>query len=139
LLQSAKKKIVKKSLIVKIFGTIPKKFMVSYKNPMLKVWTLIPLLLAVYNAFVIPLKIGFGLSLQFLLINDKIDIVIDVFFIADNILKFFTSFQSKKGREIIDHYESYLNYTRSWGFLFDTIALLGSSFFAQIDHRLEYF
>lgn len=65
--------------------------------------------------------------------------MLDFLFLFDNLLMFFTTFINKYGLEIKDTYEIYLNYTRTWTFVFDSLSILGSFFFTKIHHRLRYF
>ena len=57
----------------------------------------------------------------------------------DNVLMFFTSFKSRYGQEVFDHYEICLNYTHSWRFVFDYLSMLGISAFENISERFRYF
>lgn len=118
---------------------MPQKCLISYKNTWIKAWNAVPMFLSVYNAFMIPIDISIGLPFEFLQINVYIDIVLDVMFLIDNVLVFFTSFQNRKGQEVTDFYMIYLNYTRTWRFLFDTLSLCGIYFFTQINNSFKYF
>lgn len=87
------------------------------------------MILSAYNALMIPIDFSIGMHYEFLQMNLYIDMVLDIMFLIDNILMFFTSFQNSKGQEITDHYQIYLNYTRTWRFVFDTLSLGGVYFF----------
>lgn len=97
------------------------------------------MVLSIYNAFLIPFAISFGLPATFIEANEIIEIILDVLFLIDNALIFFTSFINKHGVEETDPYEIYQNYTRMWRFLFDSHSLLGMTFFRQIHPSFKYF
>lgn len=97
------------------------------------------MILSIYNALMIPHQFSFALPFEFLRINSYLDLTIDILFLLDNLLMFFTSFQNQHGTEISNHYEIYLNYTRSIRFYFDSLSLLGFYFFKQIAPAFKYF
>lgn len=129
----------KKSIISSCCNCVPKSFVISCKNPLRQSWDLVPMMLSIYNAVVIPFDISFGLPFMFLQLNLYIDVSLDVLFLIDNILMFFTSFVNKNGVEIFDHSEIFTNYTRKWRFVFDTLSLFGSYFFKEIHPYFKYF
>jgi hypothetical protein len=71
---------------------VPLKMIISYKNPILSAWEAVPMILSLYNALIIPLYFSFALPFDFLRVNDTVDILVDVLFLVDNSLLFFTSF-----------------------------------------------
>lgn len=99
---------------MKCFGRIPKWMIISYKTRAKQTWNLVPMVLSTYNALIIPIEMSFGLPYEFLQLNTYIDIIVDLLFVLDNILVFFTSYQDRRGLEVKDHYLIYLNYTRTW-------------------------
>lgn len=116
-----------------------KKCIVSYKNPIRSSWDAVPMLLSVYNALIIPFEFSFALPYEFLKINQQIDICLDILFLIDNLLMFFTSFQSKYGYEVFDFHEIFIAYTHTWRFVFDTLSLFGMYFFKTIHRNFKYF
>ena len=84
---------------------VPKKMIVSYKNKLLTRWETIPMLLSIYDALHIPLDFSFPVGYGFLQINECINIVVDLLFLVDNVLVFFTTFENRLGEEICDHFE----------------------------------
>lgn len=72
-------------------------------------------------------------------INFYVDALLDVLFLIDKILMFFTTYFNKKGFEIKEHYLIFINYTRTWRFLFDTLSILGSYVFTSINPSFKYF
>ena len=127
-----------RSCMFKFCERMPRKWIISYKNKRRAQWDLIPMMLSIYNAFLIPYQIGIGLPLHFNTANSFIDLFLDILFLIDNSLMFFTSFQSKHGLEVKCPYEIYLNYTRTWRFVFDSVSLLGSSVFTRIHASFKY-
>lgn len=97
------------------------------------------MILSVYNALSIPFSIGFGFSYSFLQWNEIIDDMLDLVFLFDNIIMFFTSFQDIRGKHIFNHYKIFKNYVRTWRFVFDTLSLFGSKPFREIDPAFKYF
>lgn len=65
---------------------------ISYKTQSRRYWDLIPMTLSVYNALIIPFEISFGLVLIQTEVIDRIDLFIDIIFIIDLVLMFFTSY-----------------------------------------------
>ena len=118
---------------------MPPYLIVSCKNLIRQRWDLIPMVLSVYNAFLIPFDISFGLPDFYLSADRNIEIALDILFFIDNSLMFFTSFINKYGVEVVDPYEIYLNYTRSWRFVFDMLSLHGISVFGDIYPLFKYF
>ena len=102
-------------------------------------WNLVLMVLSIYNAFIISFEISFGLPDSFLNAKQFIENAVDFLFFFDNALIFFTSFINKYGVEVTNAYEIYLNYTRSWRFVFDSLSLLGLSFFRDVHPFFKYF
>lgn len=102
-------------------------------------WDVVPMILSCYNAIMIPLYFSFGLDYEMQMFNLKFDFALDILFIVDNILMFFTSFENRQGQEVKDFYKIYLNYTRSWRFVFDSLSLLGLQLFTDINKFFKYF
>jgi len=112
---------------------------ISFRNPVRLAWDVIPMSLSVYNAMIIPFDFSFGLPIFFLDINYKIDIVLDVLFLLDNVLMFFTSFVNKYGIEVFDPKVIFWNYTTTIRFVFDCLSILGSYIFKGIHPSFKYF
>lgn len=81
----------KKGAIEKCCAKVPRKMIISFKNPFKAKWDLLPMLLSVYNAMLIPFQFSFGLPFWYLPVNNIIELVLDVVFLIDNILMFFTT------------------------------------------------
>jgi hypothetical protein len=118
---------------------LPRRAVVSYRNNLRTLWEWIPIMLSIYNAILIPLEISFAVSYDFLQLNEKVNMVLDVLFLVDNILMFFTSYLDELGEEVWDPYKIYLRYTRTWRFVFDCLSLLGNTYFKHINSRFKYF
>lgn len=97
------------------------------------------MLLSLYNALIIPFDISFGVPFSLMQFNSFADLVLDVVFLIDNILMFFTSYFNQFGIEVKNPYKIYKNYTSTWRFVFDTLSLLGSFFFIKIHPYFKYF
>ena len=64
---------------------------------------------------------------------------VDLIFIFDCALMFFTTYTNRHGQEIGDHYHIMLNYVLSWGFIFDMLSLLGNTYFKSMYAGFMYF
>jgi hypothetical protein len=73
-------------------NSMPKRFMISYKSPFRFAWDGVPILMALYKAVIMPLEVGFRLPYGYMQVDIYINIVMDVLFIIDNLMMFFTSF-----------------------------------------------
>lgn len=120
-------------------GRIPPRFIVSFKHPYRQIWEWIPMLLSIYNGITIPLEFSYAISYGYLAWHENINIVLDLLFLLDNALMFFTSFENRYGDEIKDPYEILMHYTSTRRFVFDSLSLLGNSFFVQMHPWLKYF
>lgn len=77
---------------------------VSCRHPLRQAWDLIPMVLSIYNAFMIPFVMSFSLPLNLMETITDIELFLDFLFLFDNLLMFFTSFINKHGVEIKDSY-----------------------------------
>ena len=77
-----------------------------------------------------PLEIAFKISEESEFIT-KFDVAVDIFFTADLVLMFLTSFVSKQGIEVKDSIKIAFNYTSQFRFYFDILSLLGTGVFTQ--------
>ena len=128
-----------KTLAHKICNQVPKKLIVSFKNKYRSTWELIPMTLSLYNAITIPLEFSYAINFWFLQANEIINVILDLLFLIDNILMFFTTYENKYGIEIWDHYKIYYFYTGTARFVFDSLSLLGMSLFKVIHPAFKYF
>lgn len=83
---------------------------VSYNHPVRKAWEYVPIILSIYNAFMIPYEFSFVIPFYFQKFNEIINIILDLLFLFDNGLMFFTTRRIFEG-ETSDHYEIFLSYT----------------------------
>ena len=118
---------------------VPRRLVISFKNKWRSAWDFVPMGLSLYNALTIPLMFTIALPRKFYEFNSRIDVVLDVLFLIDNLLVFITSFRDKMGNEVKDPYQIFKNYTHSWRFVFDTLSLLGMSFFTKFHSSLKQF
>ena len=118
---------------------VPPRIIISYKNRLRRAWEVVPTILSLYNALMIPLNFSFALPYQFHRVNLVIDILLDFVFLLDNFLLMLTTYENKNGFEVSDPYRIFIHYTRSWRFVFDTLSLLGMSFFTKIHTSLRQF
>lgn len=112
---------------------------VSFKNRYRKMWDILPILLSIYNATVIPYQMGFGPLLTDDLVGKIIDYIIDIVFLIDLLLMFRTTQLDCKGFEVTDNYEIFAIYVRTWRFKFDVLAMLGNGLFTLMSPSLKYF
>lgn len=68
-----------------------------------------------------------------------LDSFIDIVFLIDTIVMFFTSFIKKDGSEVIDSQEIAIKYMSSMRFYFDIAALLGTGPFESLWKYFKYF
>lgn len=133
------KKEIRKTFIGRCCQRVPTHLVISYKSDFNKYWAMVPLILSLMNAITIPLETGYGLPHALLHIDEGLEYLIDFLFILDNVLIFFTTYQSKQGYEVGDHYLIAKNYVRSWRCLFDSMSLLGSYIFVKVNRKFRYF
>lgn len=96
-----------------------------------------PIVLSLYNAFVIPYELSFG-KLSASISMSILEHFIDIVFLFDLLLMFRTIRKDKKGQEIYDNYEVYLSYTRTWRFKSDFLSMIGNGLIATIHPSLKY-
>lgn len=85
------------------------------------------------------MELSFAINYQFLRVDEVINVVLDLLFLVDNVLMFFTTFENRHGEEIWDHYDIFKEYSRTWRFVFDSLSLLGLTFFKAIHPAFKYF
>lgn len=68
-----------------------------------------------------------------------LNIIIDIFFILDIVLSFFTTYRDKHGKEIYSRKKIAKHYISHPRFLFDMLAVVGSSFLSQLSKYLKWF
>ena len=84
---------------------IPKEYIISFKTKMKKRWDVMIMVLAIYNSFIIPYDIVFKPYFRDYWSFIGINYFIDIIFIFDLIVGFFTSFINNKGIESFDSAE----------------------------------
>ena len=67
------------------------------------------------------------------------DNLLDILFVIDIIVMFFTSYQTNKGDEIKDSVDIARNYISSRRFYFDTLSIFGSSVFSNQNKIMKVF
>lgn len=98
--------------------------MVSYLNDWKAYWDIMILLFAIINSCSVPLTLSFVFETTQ---GYKVmDVIIDLLFVIDIVLMFFTSFQNNKGREEWDSFSVARNYMGTKRFAFDIISILGA-------------
>ena len=79
---------------------IPQKYIIDYTNSRKRKFDVVILFMAVFNSFVIPIEISFNPKELEHPAYVSVAAIIDLFFILDIVLMFFTSYQDKKGKQI---------------------------------------
>lgn len=64
----------------------------SCKNNTRLRWDMFIMILSVYNAFLIPFQISFGIADIYLNANNFMENALDIFFLVDNVLMFLTTY-----------------------------------------------
>lgn len=118
--------------------TADAKRIISHKNVFKEVWDVFIIVLAIYNSMVIPLEMSFDLPIFQSLSYQIVDNLLDLIFLADIILTFFTSYISKKGKEIKDQRLIAMNYIPTTRFLYDLLSLLGANVFELINSNFKF-
>lgn len=79
------------------------------------------MLLAIYNSFTVPIFVSFRIeeTEEFFIVNS----IIDVLFVADIILNFFSTYIDRNGEEVLDHKKIVKNYLKK-AFFIDLVASL---------------
>jgi len=118
---------------------IPKKWVISYRSELKKKWDIAIIFLAIFNSFEIPVQQSFNpLFFQgfFFLVGDTI---IDLCFVADITVMFFTSTLDKRGRESKNSELIAHSYTRTLRFYLDLLSVLGAGVFENVNRFFKYF
>lgn len=99
---------------------------ISYRRK--EKWDLFILVLAIVNSFTVPLELVFD---NFSWLEETwysvLDTFVDVMFLIDLVLMFWTTFRSKTGKEVWEQGAIAMNYCKSLRFFTDIGSILGSS------------
>ena len=76
--------------------------MISYRDIRKVRWDALIMFLAIYNGFYIPFDFAFKPEISQRLGFQMLTILIDIIFIVDLVLGFFTSYLDNKGKECFD-------------------------------------
>ena len=87
------------------------------------IWDAAQVMLLFYCAIVVPLRIGFDISLSLWSAGWWWELVVDLFFVTDIFLNFRTGFIAADGKPVMEPKRIARNYLRSW-FLVDAVACL---------------
>lgn len=87
-------------------------------------WEYVPIVLSLYNAFIITYEIGFGLSYNFLQVYLYLEYSINLILLFDFLLMFFTSFQNRYGCEIKEPYKIFQAHIRTSRFMLDVLTTI---------------
>jgi hypothetical protein len=79
--------------------------------------------MVLYQSFIIPLEFGFSMRPH----SESILNCIDLMFLIDFMIMFFTSFRNKQGLEVFDLRHIAINYIKSFRFLIDFFSQLGGN------------
>ena len=110
---------------------VSEKFIMSSKGNFRRRFDIIVLILALWNAVLIPIEYVYDFDFLKYTSTKIIDNFIDVIFFVDMILMFFTSFFNSKGEEIFDSMEIAHNYVIKPRFYMDALSLFGTGFVSK--------
>lgn len=96
-------------------------------------------MLAAQNALFIPVELSFKFKPFESILYKVINNIVDVLFVVDIILMFFTSFQNKKGKEINSSLKIAKNYIKTSRFVFDVLSVFGTGLFTLINSKMALF
>lgn len=91
-----------KNAVLRFLPIISPRFIISQENSQRKMWDIFTLSLSVFNVWMIPFQMSFGPMIDMFYISLYLDGIIDVIFLFDTIVMFFTSYMTKDGKEIYD-------------------------------------
>lgn len=119
---------------------VNKKWIVSYRSFNKKVWDIGVLVLAVINGLLVPYEQSYRPEFVESPWFKILDLVIDLVFVADIILMFFTSILVvKTGQESFDQRVIAKAYVGTTRFVTDILSILGSQVFTMIHHYFGLF
>lgn len=129
----------KKSSLWKILSLKGDRFLISLKSERKQRWDYFVLVLALYNSFTIPLEQAYSPNFLKSSFSSMLDVLIDVLFLVDIILMFFTSYINKRGKETFDQEQIARAYVSTRRFWFDFFSLFGTSLFQNISKFFVFF
>lgn len=115
----------------KVFRRISSNWLISFKSTYKVVWDYLVLILAIYNSLMIPFEQAFPNDYTKSTFSEYLDMAIDIVFVIDIGLMFFTTRLNKKGKEVRVVHEIAKLYTSTRRFYFDSLSILGTKFFAR--------
>jgi hypothetical protein len=118
---------------------IPPNRMISYKNPYKKWVDLFIIVLAIFNSVFFPIELAFRPHFAVTVGYKVFDILVDVIFVLDIVVMYFTSFQDIYGQEIYESSKVARNYMNTRRFWVDSLSILGIELFTYIDPFFKYF
>ena len=118
---------------------IPKKYIISHKNETKEVWDFFILVLAVYNSFLVPYQFSFKPYFLQSSADRLFTLAVDLIFLSDLILGFFTTFQNNKGEEEFNSHHIFNYHVKKYTFYTDFLSILGNSIFQQISTNFKTF
>jgi len=115
--------------------------MISYKSKYKQYWDIGILVLAFYNSIIIPRNACFFPMTQHSPILIFSNSIVDIIFIIDIILMFFTSVvDSNTGEECWDQTHVANKYISTARYKFDILSVFGAQFLSEyVSHRFKYF
>lgn len=101
-------------------------------------WEIFTVSISIYNVVMIPLEISFGPNLLLYELAFIFDQFIDIVFLFDLIIMFFTSYVDQIGAEITDSHMIAFEYMSTRRFYFDVASLLGTAPMNAINKNFKY-
>ena len=111
----------------------------SYKSNFKSIWDIFVLILAVYNSMQVPYEHAFRPEIMNHIVFTTLNTVIDVVFVVDIVMMFFTSVISKKGVETYDSSIIANQYVTQPRFYADCASILGSGVFTLFNRFFSLF
>lgn len=113
--------------------------MIDEENPYRKMWDLFTVCLSVINVTLIPFTMSFGKFADNHQLINAIEEIIDLMFLIDILVMFFTTTTNKHGHRIDTLQGIAKNYISKSRFYFDVLALLGTYPFVALWRNFKYF
>ena len=119
---------------------LPKKYIISFRNHQKEQWDKFILLMAIQNSFMVPIDLAFSPSLMAHPLYNIFDFLVDICFVVDIIMQFFTSFMNRMGAEVFDSRKIFKLYAFSGRFIMDFLPLLGSEIIVKsVGNHFKFF
>ena len=110
---------------------VPKKYLISYRNKNKETWDMCIIILALQNSLVIPIDISFAPEFTQNVLYKSFDFIVDFLFLVDMVLMCFTTIHNSMGKEEFNSNLIIAKYIKSFRFVADLGAVLGTELFSR--------